>query len=275
MGCCASANKASEFDQLGSATLNPKSTRESRAPPPQSLEEETVKEVLSETPNAKPPPQQPININTLQDNANKNKIHHEPPLLPLPFVDQNATKNDVKPYHEDEISEQEVSEVCSVSLSESTINDGEEVKQRVIRSPAPRNRSFPGDRVGPKRDRHNGNSPIQRGGRSPVKRNNAGGGGTVRLVESKESLERRGLRSDPSRRDPGESSGRRSRSPSFNRSAMGRRTLAVRGNRSPGRVRKDPPENEMNKASVVEESSFATNESLENPLVSLECFIFL
>lgn len=305
MGCCVSTNGHSRKDQnfqLGSdASLKPKSTHENRAPPP-SIEEETVKEVLSETPKPKPLLLQPIkNPQQEHQETDKKKIHIEPR-----FLDDKIKPNEFLS-QEEEISEQEISDICSLTLSEtvSTITfnnekrdedddgDGEEVKQRVKRSPVSKlpvkNRAVSGDFV-PKKDRVVGKSPTRKTEQSPDKRNNAGrgiGGGSVRLVQSRESSTyqagRQGLRPDPKRRDPGESSGRRSRSPATNRSIMGRSPSARRANGSPGRVKTDVPESGgsgkegkwPSTSNTSSNDNNTTKESLENPLVSLECFIFL
>ncbi|KAF2303404.1 hypothetical protein GH714_017995 [Hevea brasiliensis] len=176
-------------------------------------------------------------------------------------MEPNRHKNELI-FQEEEIAEQQSSEVCSLSFSETvsttTFNndkrddddddDGEEVKQRVKKSPvaklAPRNRAVVGD-FGPKRDRVVGKSPNSRTDQSPDKRNNAGRGGSVRLVQNKESgtyqAGRRGLKPDTNGRDPGESSGRRSRSPATNRSTMGRSPSSRRVNGSPGRAKRKFP----------------------------------
>ncbi|KDP20914.1 hypothetical protein JCGZ_21385 [Jatropha curcas] len=270
MGCCVSTNGSSTKDrdfQLGSAdSLKHKSTLESRAPPP-SVEEETVKEVLSETPKLKPIKNSQPQQHHHEETHNKSKIHIEQAFLDEK-IKPNGFKNELVAFQEEEIYEQEVSEVCSLSetVSTTTFNNdkrdeeydddddgryGEEVKQRVKRSPVvklpPRNRSVSGD-FGPKRDRIVGKSPNRRTEQSPNKRNNAGGGaGSVSLVQSKESgiyqAGRNGLRPDQKRKDPGESSGRRSRSPATNRSVTGRSRSARRTIASPDRVKTELPEN--------------------------------
>ena len=121
----------------------------------------------------------------------------------------------------------------------------------------------------------------------------------MRLVQSREPTARRGPRPDPPRKDPGESSGRRSRSPAVNRSVMGRSPFVRRTNPSPGRLKSDHPVESGNSRKVRQQqqqhhaattttsmegkwpssnngaTTSSPNESLENPLVSLECFIFL
>ncbi|XP_050219975.1 uncharacterized protein LOC126670314 [Mercurialis annua] len=307
MGCCVSTDdgssrksrKAQNFQVGSDQFLKFNKIQESRAPP--SVEEETVKEILSvET---------PIFKNSFQET--RNHVHKKIPIDQKPFLEEDADREKkIKNHHpvmifrgEDtaaDVSEQEVSEVCSVSVSETvsttTFNnekhgdddEEEEVKQRVRKSPVARlpiNRDFV-----PRKDRFLvGKSPNRRTEQSPDKRNNlvgrnsgCGGGGAMRLVQSKDSgnyhqAGRSGLRSDPNRKDPGERSGRRSRSPATNRSVMGRSPSVKRTNGSPGRFRTDPSGSMGGSSSNGggRGGDSSTNESLENPLVSLECFIFL
>ncbi|KAJ4849661.1 hypothetical protein Tsubulata_019857 [Turnera subulata] len=334
MGCCVSTNNNNrtpkfqnqEFLKPPPKSIHDTNNSSSRAPPSSLDELETVKEVLShETPKPKPKPTPlPPPIKNPDHETNlKKRIQIDPP----PFLDKKV-KNAFHQEEEEEISEQEGSEVCSLSYSESvstTTNNNEnhkrdyyddaddrEVKQRVMMMRSPSAAKLPlrsrGD-LGPRPDYRAavGRSPTRRPDQSPSKRNvmNAGcggGGSVVRMVHSREPGTgqvvvggRKGLRSDPNRRDPGESSGRRSRSPATNRSVVGRSPSKRRTNQSPGRVRKDPKEggikvedfgmdkNNTNNNNNKKWSSTnsgggdvtAPNESLENPLVSLECFIFL
>ncbi|KAG5246900.1 serine/arginine repetitive matrix protein [Salix suchowensis] len=286
MGCCVSTerNEPSRLEkqqpfQGGSESLKP-----TKSPPPSLYHEETVKEVLSETPKPKPPKspiENPRQENGLQhQEVHKESIHLDPAFLDEVKIKENKFKNISKEeaHHQGQVFEQDESEVCSLSYSESisttTTNnndkrdyyyDDDEVKQRVSRSPLPpRNRS-----------------PTRRTTeQSPSKRNGAINGGSVRLVQSRETGSgqvgaRRGSRTSPKKRDPGEGSARRSRSPATNRSAMGRSSSTRRRtNQSPGRVRKDAYEGGVASSSNVANGT-TNDESLENPLVSLECFIFL
>ncbi|WCJ26974.1 hypothetical protein M5689_008750 [Euphorbia peplus] len=284
MGCCLTTTHGGRNVPIGSDSVKiDKSTpSENRAPP--SIEEEKVKEVLSETPKL-------IKLeihHDEEDDKQKKNIQ----IDPVPFLiveDDKKEMNKLNFQEEDMVSEKENSEVCSLSISETVSTttfdygcneDESEVKQRVKRSPAKlpaKNRSVSGD-FGPRRGRIAGKSPCRRTDQSPDKRNNVGRGGcgSVKPGQIRESsVGRRGLRPDPYRRDPGEGSGRRSRSPVINRSTtIGRSPSARRVNESPGRVRTDVPDKRPT-TSNVGTSSTTPNESLENPLVSLECFIFL
>ncbi|CAJ1961584.1 unnamed protein product [Sphenostylis stenocarpa] len=251
MGCCVSTNRSYSSPSSKPCEPPPRSTAkgsENRAPPP---EEETVKEVLSETPKWKP------------------KFEAEKP--PQTEVENEKEKLFIKP---EEISE--VSEVCSLSESVSTLAD-EEARQRVNRSPGKvrKARSFSGE-LGARRERTAGKSPARRPEQSPGRRNV----GSVRVVQ----MGNGGSGNQPRRRDPGENSGRRSRSPATrndsvaSRSVVGRSPSARRTNQSPARVRSTAAESgcrKMENSYVEGKWPSSANESLENPLVSLECFIFL
>lgn len=263
MGCCASSNRSSspttknnDCEQSRSSISQVKSS-ENRAPPTLPLEEETVKEVLSETPKWK----KPSLVN----------FEGEKPHCFVKFDRENKVE---KPFYKvDEISE--VSDVCSLSESVSTITVEEEARQRVNGSPAQmrKNRTLSGDR----REWTAGKSPVRRSEQSPAKRNVA----SVR----RDQMGNGGIRNQSHRRDAGENSGRRSRSPATRtdngstRSVVGRSLSARKMNQSPARVRTTAPENggrKMENSATMEGKWPSTaNESLENPLVSLECFIFL
>ncbi|KAE8689504.1 Pre T-cell antigen receptor alpha [Hibiscus syriacus] len=175
MGCCVSTNRGSlrakeSHAQVG---LEIKASAE---------EEEAVKEVLPETPK----PKAHIFI-PQQEDSEKTQI--EKPKESLDFYVETEPKSPVT--GEYSVSE-EVSEICSVSLSESlsTVTrdeeDDEVRRQKVLRSPA---RSGSTNRVV---------------GRSLNKRNGVvNGGSSARLVQV-----RRGPRPEPQRKDPSGSSGR-------------------------------------------------------------------
>ncbi|KAE8707522.1 Pre T-cell antigen receptor alpha [Hibiscus syriacus] len=297
MGCCVSTNRGSSGEkeahlEVGLESFNQKPILESRTPPP-SAEEETVKEVLSETPK----PKDPIFI---PQEEKKKKTQIENPAF-VQIQGKESLNFNIKPELKspanfiEELASEDVSEICSVSLSESvsTITDRrdeeEEVTkpQRVFRSPA---------RSG-SRNQVVGRSPTRKLEQSPGRRNGVvNGGSSVRLVQSREPTVRRGSRANSPRKDPGENSGRRSRSPAVNRSVMGHSPSGRRTNQSPGRARLDPRESGNTKKVEKQHgtttttttmegkwpscnnngaTSSAPNESLENPLVSLECFIFL
>ncbi|MBA0775013.1 hypothetical protein Gotri_010179 [Gossypium trilobum] len=271
MGCCLSSKKGSSRGKeahlhAGLESFNQRPSLESRAPPP-SAEEETVKEVLSETPKPKarifipqeeekkkPQIEKPAFVKIQGEESLNFNIKPEP-KLPVNVIEESASED--------------VSEICSVSVSESvsTITDRrdeeEEVRQqKVFRSPA---------RSG-SRNQVVGRSPTRKIDQSPGRRNGVVNGGSASV-----------------------SSGRRSRSPAVNRSVMGRSPSGRRTNQSPGRARLDPGETGNSKKVEQQHgatttttmegkwpssnnnaaTSSAPNESLENPLVSLECFIFL
>ncbi|KAK8629409.1 hypothetical protein V6N13_078251 [Hibiscus sabdariffa] len=265
MGCCISTNRGSPPSKESHAQVS----LESKA----SAEEETVKEVLSETPKPKAP--EAHVFMPQQHDSDKTQIE-KPAFLKIQPKESPgfSVKSEPKsPVAEEYSASEEVSEICSASLSESlstvTREEEDEVRQqKVLRSPA---RSGSRNRVV---------------GQSPNRRNGVvNGGSSVRLGQSREPQVRRGSRPDPPMKDPGESTGRRSRSPAvMGRGPSGRRVA----NHSPGRVRRDPGEQQQQHGTMTTTmegkwassnnngaGTSAPNESLENPLVSLECFIFL
>ncbi|KAK1327092.1 hypothetical protein QJS10_CPA01g02325 [Acorus calamus] len=254
MGCCFSKKK----DRRIPADAPPPPESEANAPPV----EETVKEVLSETP----------------------KLSSAPPP-------RDCVKRSAAVLISDERSD-DASEICSLSESVSTAatmttEKAEELErfrewraERRSASPAKAQRKrslsgeFPG---GMRRDRGGGGggryspSPSRRAekplsGREAVQAARSRGGGAV-------------VAANGVRRDPGERSGRRSASPANGRAAadpkgLGRSSSSRRGMASPRRAPLPEPEDG---GWGVEKAAFpaAANELLENPLVSLECFIFL
>ncbi|KAL5730135.1 hypothetical protein ACHQM5_002995 [Ranunculus cassubicifolius] len=272
-----------------------------KAPLSPVFEEESVKEVLSETPNPKPltqPEQVPRKPNPVQellkkqeaieedDNGSKMKI---PPIAEIPKLVVEEKKIDVVNNNNNVVASEEyseVSEICSLSesqsLSTTTINterkddeDGEVQQPRSHhRSPAKvlRKRSIPGEFVG----------KYERGSKSPARRlNNPSPGRRHDTNPDVTQATRRRIAENNRviRREPGERSGRRSRSPATrinpgsNRNGIGRSPSRKAAPRSPARAHPATvaPESERK----VEGEEKPTNESMENPLVSLECFIFL
>ncbi|KAK3188065.1 hypothetical protein Dsin_027626 [Dipteronia sinensis] len=316
MGCCVSVDDSEASELQKKKEKNGFFSHESRAPPP-SAEEETVKEVLSETPKPNSKPEavlvfaggdvkqeveeetKPVFATKIQENHLQLLHNHRRRRLDhhRDDVEENVKRQEVET-NEENMSE--VSEICSLSMSMSersvsttTVtdkrdNDDDEyevrqIQQRVSRSPAKlpaRNREY-----GVRRDRVVGQSPSRRSEQSPGKRSFNNNNGSARLVQSSS---RGGSMPDPRRKDPGECSGRRSRSPATTRSAtMNRSPSTRRTTQSPGRVRTDPNESASKKVegkwpinhnqnnNKNNNKCSSTNESLENPLVSLECFIFL
>lgn len=140
----------------------------------------------------------------------------------------------------------------------------EELREARQRSPARlRNRPFSGEMQ--RGERTVGRSPGRRSEPSPGRVRPVTGTGYGR------------------RRESGESSGRRSTSPAMRaESGVGRAQSGRKAGRSPGRVGPGSGD-KIRKVDGGKESgeskwaptSASNDESLENPLVSLECFIFL
>ncbi|KAL0718781.1 hypothetical protein Bca4012_068104 [Brassica carinata] len=241
MGCCVSSGTADRTNEY----VSDKNTT--------IVEEETVvKEVLSET--AFHTASSSVQISAMDDPV-KRKIRGR--------EEEELNSCMTRPGSNDPEEGSEASEICSLSLSESVSSTAvmngygeEEAKQRKSqRSPAKTRTRVTGN-----------NYPTRRTDQSPRKRNN-GVGNT-------------GARGGSGMGDPGERSGRRSRSPATNRSAMDSYQSRVGGARtrknsqSPGRVRLDPNKNTLDQQQC-QNYGYTTEELLENPLVSLECFIFL
>ena len=238
-----------------------------------------MKEVLSETPVPKPPPPSKVEeqINTpptpklaLKKVEEEEEIHVKVPVCTV-----------------EEISE--VSEICSMSESVSTTTiterrdddersrDEGEVRQRVLRSPArfqSNPRSLSGD-LGGKRGRGvRKKSPARKLEPSP---------GKIRSVSARDGGQSTVRQTDGRRRGSGENGARRSRSPATrtdngaSRSGIGRSPSARKTGQSLNSI---PAAGSSRDVEQTEKEGkwpppAPTNESLENPLVSLECFIFL
>ncbi|KAK7272357.1 hypothetical protein RJT34_28889 [Clitoria ternatea] len=226
MGCCFSI-----LEQDQNAPQNNLGSHETNCRiPPQPVEEEFVKEVLSETPISKP--QQQVQI--LLPEA-KTQL----PVVQNPKVPINKTSEFEEPPL--------VSETCSNSESFSTVTENREdeatSKPSVRETTRNRKRScaVDGNKIGGREQRVNSPAKIPPGP------------GSVRR-----------------RKPAGESSCQRLKSPSCTK------TVAAGGGRSqlrpPGGANwRIPPA----KGVVEQNDSVPVEESLENPHVSLECFIFL
>lgn len=238
-----------------------------RSPPPHLLEE-SVKEVLTETPTLRPTTPRILKTQkkiqslhqNVQDFEEKNKTHFE----------KNHNLD-----NPEEVSE--ISEICS-SMSESFSRENEEIGgiRRKIEMPEKfKRRSNSGELHG-RRERGVAKSPARRPEQPSPNR--------VRIVPGRDK------RIDPNHgkemravRDIGESSRRRSRSPVIrndnagSRQNLGRSPSVRKTGMSPGRVRSDLSENSRKREGSKKEGKWppTSNELIENPLVSLECFIFL
>lgn len=292
MGCCVSSGKSSssahKFDAAAAGKIFGPLTDNGSREPPSSMEEETVKEVLSETHALKPLPISPPlkNCPPEEDEAQKpvgDKVTYEIekklPEIPINGIAQQASEFD-------EISNPD--KFFATANFTDTMDGGEEVHQMVLKA-LPTNQSIPGD-VGLKRKLSPNKTLNRRSDQSPVRRNSFVG--SARLVQKRDAsptMTHRGLRTEPTQKDPDENLSRRSRSPATarfdgggSRSALGR-TPSVRksGKSSPLRTPTATTQAQATSRKVVEENNITDGnmitqiESLENPLVSLECFIFL
>lgn len=308
MGCCLSTTKTQRDHHYkpGSTTherLPVKSplpepdlihVRDNRDPPPPPVEDEfeSVKEVLSETPFV-PKPQNPVPV---EDDA-EIEIEEEKKTTQVAV----ETKGLINLLHkaQNEVSEaSQISEsfTLSTTTTATTITVTEKKEEDEATSKCsrevrvPRKRPYTGELAG-RRERA-AKSPARRAEPSPEKRRSQGRGmGDVRS--------RRLNMGTPAgvRRDSGEGSGRRSRSPAtrtaggFGRGGVGRspgKGTGRAGSRSLDCGLQQQQSQKQSSSSTTtttaadqgkeelnEGVSKEGNESLDNPLVSLECFIFL
>ncbi|XP_068667845.1 pre-mRNA-splicing factor cwc22-like [Aristolochia californica] len=277
MGCCISkkdrSSKGSAPPALGSEKRRDIVKEENnREPPPAPQEEETVKEVLSETP--KPPL---VVIPTGGKGIEKELPKPSAPAIPA--EEKKLDRRSSLLSSNDETSE--MSEICSLSESISTTitekkeeNGFEEVEMRPndYRSPSKfqRKRALSGDYTG--RRGRGGKSPARISEPSPARKTPGREGQTV--ARSRIS----------NKRDPGEDSGRRSRSPAVRRDSKGaatprneltRSASARKTVRLPRLVAEELAKDTNPQLERARQREAPADESLENPLVSLECFIFL
>ena len=259
--------------------------RDNRDPPPPVEDEfESVKEVLSETPFV-PKPQNPVPV---EDEA---EIEEEKKTQVA--VETNGPIN-LLHKAQNEVSEaSQISESFTLSTTTTattiTVTEKKEEDEATSKcsreARVPRKHLYTGELAG-RRERA-AKSPARRAEPSPEKRRSQGRGmGDVRS--------RRLNMGTPAgvRRDSGEGSGRRSRSPAT-RTAGGVGRSPGKGT---GRAGSRSLESGLQQQSQKQSSSSSTtaptptdqgkeelnegvskegNESLDNPLVSLECFIFL
>ncbi|QCD84306.1 uncharacterized protein LOC114179266 [Vigna unguiculata] len=253
MGCCVSCSHKTSTSPLRKFRGSPQPLTRREKPLESSREEEseTVKQVLLEAPKrnpttfAKPKPQKPL----------QNKVRDE---------QSKVQKKSLSLYKAEDPSD----EVCSLSETVSTTTSiteqGQETRKRVDISQAKllKNRSFPGER----RER------TVHGARNNV--------GSVRLVQcGDQTAQKTGSGGTLRRRDPAEKSFRQSRSPATggSRPVVGRNPSVRKTNRCPARVTTSTAGNGCRRKEnpATARKWVSGGESLENPLVSLECFIFI
>uniref|UniRef100_A0A7N0ULK4 Uncharacterized protein n=1 Tax=Kalanchoe fedtschenkoi TaxID=63787 RepID=A0A7N0ULK4_KALFE len=282
MGCCLS--------RTTSPSTKPTPYPKNAPPPP--LDEETVKEVLTETPIAAVLDDQPLKKIGAAEKLEAKVVGEKKSVM----VEEKQRIEAVEIQSvEVEVSEMttvatENRSAVSVSVSESVsaaTAGGEEVMSKgrerergegvtssrhqrsSDQSPAkvPRRRPYSGELTtsnGPKEKRVR--SPANRAVPSPEKNTQVAPRAVRGRSQSPATSKQRNGGPAKIRRDGGERSGRRSRSPATN-------AFRNSSNRS-GLVSEDNG-GEVRKRGVAEEEEPADKESLDNPLVSLECFIFL
>ncbi|KAL7603256.1 hypothetical protein Lser_V15G16507 [Lactuca serriola] len=258
MGCFVSTNKTPR-----SPEFNRHSSKSSRAPPP--VDEETVKEVLSETPNHK-------HFLKIEDEPRKSI-----PRRSLHKIQDQQHNN---------LDDLNLSEICSTmseNISTTTFEEENEVIRRRVTDRSPAKRRNQQQNSGELRAVRN--SPVRGKQQSP---------GRIRSVGE---INNRGSGfGSNGRQRPVSGTGQesRSRSPANRttvrgggggtRNGIGRSPSKRKTENSPGRFRSGLPESvpkpDLGSGIEIEESNWAPpdrndDESFENPLVSLECFIFL
>ncbi|KAF4394329.1 uncharacterized protein LOC115701201 [Cannabis sativa] len=311
MGCClSSSTKSTQREELKQPDAPPVNHQHFRRTtpalemeqahimsphPPPVVEEESVKEVLSETPVSKPPTPNPETF------TEKKKSH-------LMTTATAAAAKDEKEPEVVEVSEASyLSETCEVSesysyLSTTTtttiteVRDEDEAISKRKREVGPRITN--GSTATTRRKRPNCGAELSgRRGRGPV----SSGNRPERSAEKKNRVDNKSIRGRESgqgrtiqrndgyagiRRDIGEVSSRRSRSPAPRTTGgVSRGGLSRNSSKGTGRggckslggdsKEKSQSESNTNNNDVGSSQLGNNNESLENPLVSLECFIFV
>jgi hypothetical protein len=286
MGCCFSKQEIEK-----KANDKEKALKKPRwDPPPPPPEEEKVKEVLSETPKAKPkprpnPPPAPSSpvLKPVQKETAKDELEKKPKLKPKPSeIPPSDDRSEQPQPSDDACSLSEVSNATSVTTTRE--RDREEISTTSAATSLPRiprgnangynRKSYSGELVGGSRRERSSPAVVTgvgcRSGRTspgpPLRNRSFSGNGN-------------GVK-----RDVGERSGRRSLSPGAKRrevvgSGVHGEKLGVNRGVPVRRVPPLPP----NKAAAAAAAQLSEGdglgtegkESLENPSVSLECFIFL
>jgi hypothetical protein len=279
MGCCITTPKEDDQNTL---KTQQNATQESKCkvPPPQPksppliVEEEFVKEILfeTETPISSKPQQVPILTQETNTQMQNMEITKDPIMK--------------KPLEEPSEEVSIISETCSVGESYSTTTtatvpetrEDEVTSKRRIRE-ANRNQNGLRNHSGGSRKRSYAGERSRNGGReqrrskSPAKLPEISPEKKV-VVGSR--LDRRREFSEKVRRDSGEGVRRRSRSPSCQRT-VGSSTCRSEIRQTDRAGRRFPPAVKCENEEVVvgRNDGVLMEESLMNPHVSLECFIFL
>ncbi|RRT49003.1 hypothetical protein B296_00043852 [Ensete ventricosum] len=282
MGGCFSSSTKTHEAKVAARTTTPLYPAGASLPPlPEADVEETVKEVLSETP--RPPKQTPLPIRANQV-ATPKEVEVTDEVVPL--ADHSSNGCDTRC--------EDVSEVCSISAKSETLSGPTTPAEKRRGAATETGRRAARDDRSPvkyqKKRSVSGEFACRRDGSVAV---GCGSGRSSSSPAGRRSEHAAIGRTNSAReasarttRDPGERSNRRSVSPAADRAAE----LRQRGGqcRAPARVK-----GSMTQISAAEgERRFCGQregtvdggvvvpegeqpESLENPLVSLECFIFL
>lgn len=317
MGCCFSraTTKTQNQQNLNSLKNHQPHLRSSqtKSNPIHYEEEESVKEVLSETPISKAPilkPETNTQIPLLQNPSQKfenngHHHHHQVPILIPESNTQMAIVQNPSQKFQTKAPVEEVSEVVVSQVSEATtITESFSTATTATTATVTDKRE---DEATSKQCNRDFTTMTHKWNQSPSRKRPLTGGGSERRVKSparrpEPSPEKkmksssrlvRGRESSPVanrklnvgsrgvRRESGEGSGRRSRSPSCSRTVSGSGKVGVGGGRKQAPVVENGVEKEKEKKSESEEVGDKNDivsqggESIENPHVSMECFIFL
>lgn len=316
MGCCFSraTTKTQNQQNLNSLKNHQPHLRSSqtKSNPIHYEEEESVKEVLSETPISKAPilkPETNTQIPLLQNPSRKfenngHHHHHQVQILIPESNTQMAIVQNSSQKFQTNAPKEEVTEVVVSQLSEATtITESFSTATTATTATVTDKRE---DEATSKQCNRDFTTTTHKWNQSPSRKRPLTGGGSERRVKSparrpEPSPEKkmksssrlvRGRESSPVanrklnvgsggvRRESGEGSGRRSRSPSCSRTVSGSGKVGVGGGRKQAPAVENGVEKEKEKKSESEEVGdkndiVSQGESIENPHVSMECFIFL
>ncbi|CAM8890679.1 unnamed protein product [Rhodiola kirilowii] len=269
MGCCASRDGGSESSRVRRS--------DDKAASFTSMEEETVKEVLSETP-ARPACFVSRDNASAKSNNNNNIYRRNVGLHEHLMMKPGYHQDTHAPSVTDEISEAgSLYENMTATMAEGRDSNEYYRNNQTTRDMTPvkypKSKSFSGE-MGRQKSGHR--SPAKNSSDPSPRRRN---GGTSRSVSARDSPQKAAW----GRPESGERSGRRSRSPGMR--AEGSRSVGVGRSpsgrkmqgQSPNRGRGTPAESSRrSEQQGGGEGKWAkAEESIENPLVALECFIFL
>ncbi|CAA3009932.1 Hypothetical predicted protein [Olea europaea subsp. europaea] len=266
MGCCQSSKSQPEMENH-SSVVESKGGR--TGVPPLPMEEETVKEVLSETPVEKGSSQKVEKLNERMQELKIDSRQVIKPKCPEEVVSEASVVSDLGSF----------TESFSTTGMENRDDDDGEVNQRIpLRVPRRRQNTgdIPGGRIRRERSAPTGRTAMLQQSRGQVTASRPFQG-RLSTAQQRNPGTEKGLRPDS-----GDISARRTRSPATSSEVGQRGNLSSKshGPSETGRSGDAPlvktAESGGGKVENSNDDVLAEDgESLENPIVSLECFIFL